>query len=116
MKLTIAVLVLLLVGTNAFWFYQIIDNGVSISYRDQNIFELNKTTAQLALTLTEIGGSIPKDEFISIASRYTKFDPFEKDGCIWVGWLGLKFNEDGRLLYISPEASNEEGSLCAPAL
>ncbi len=116
MKLTIATLVLLLVGTNLFWFYQVVDSGVTISYRDQNIFELNETATQLATTLTEIGESIPKGEFIDIASRHTNLEPFEKHGCIWVGWIGLKFNEEGQLIYVSPEALSLEEDFCAPAL
>jgi len=115
MKLIIAALVSLLVGTNAFWIYQAVDSGISTSYRDQNIFELNETATQLALTLTDVGETMPRTEFINIASKHTKFEPFEKDGCIWVGWIGLKFNEEDKLIYVSPEAANQADGLCAPA-
>jgi len=116
MKLIVTALAVLLIGTNAFWLYRSIDSGVTMAYRDQNIYELDETSIQLAATLTEIGKSIPKEEFLSIASRHTKFEPFEKGGCIWVGWIGLKFNEGDELIYISPEPATQEDDLCGTAL
>jgi hypothetical protein len=39
---------------------------------------------------------------------------FEKDGCAWVGWVGLKFSSDERLVHVSPGVSYGEPDPCFP--
>lgn len=37
-----------------------------------------------------------------IASKYSDTKEFDKDSCTWVGWVGLKFNNKGKLEAVSP--------------
>ena len=116
MKLAIVILVILLLGSNAFWIYQIIDQSITLSYRDQRVYELDATTRQLVDTLMDVGETVPRGEMIEIATRHTQVEAFDKDGCTWVGWIGFRFNASNELVYVSAQASAEEDDLCAPEL
>ena len=101
MKWIISVLLILLLTTNAFWLYSAIDNGVTASYRDQQIHELNETRKQLMAVLPELSAGLNKDEIVSISKKHTNLEPYEKDGCSWVGWLVFKFDENNKLQSVS---------------
>jgi len=116
MKVALMILVLMLLGSNAFWLYQSMDSGVTSSYASKQIHELNETRKQLSAVLTEVGKNSKKSEIITVASKYTELKAFEKDGCTWVGWIGFKFNEDGNLASVSPAWSYGEKDPCYPAL
>lgn len=115
MKWVITLLVALLLGTNAFWFYGAIDTGVTLSYRDKQLYELEETRKQLMAVLPDVAIRATKKEVVEAASRYTDLDAFEKDGCTWVGWIGLKFDEQGQLLSVSPTWSFGEKDPCYPS-
>ncbi|WP_018625245.1 hypothetical protein [Kangiella aquimarina] len=114
MKITISILVLALIITNVFWFYQVIDAKVTLSYRDQHIEALEETREQLMSILPDVTKNTTKEEIIKAASKYTKQQVFEKDGCTWVGKLGLKFDENNKLQSVSPLWSFGEKDPCYP--
>lgn len=102
MKWIIAVLIVLLVGSNGFWLYRAIDQAITNSYREQELRQLDGTRRQLMAVLPEMAVSLNKDQVVAIASRHTEQEIYEKEGCTWVGWLGLKFNESGSLQSVAP--------------
>ena len=112
MKITIAILGVLLLASNSFWFYQLLDTSTTLSYRDQQSYELEETGKQLMAILPEIAQNSTKSEVIAFASKYTDQKVFEKEGCTWVGWLGFKFNKENRLESVSPSWSYGESDPC----
>ena len=115
MKTAIIILVVLLLASNAFWLYQVVDSGVTLSYRDQQTYELEETRKQLMATFPEVASKVTKEEIIAAASKYTDQEIFEKDGCTWVGWLGFKFDENNKLKSVSPSWLYGEKDPCYPA-
>lgn len=115
MKITIAILSAILLISNVYWIYQVVDVGVTLSYRDQQIFELEETRKQLMVTLPEVAKHVTKEEIINAASKYTDQEIFEKEGCTWVGWLGFKFDKYNFLISVSPSWSYGEEDPCHPA-
>jgi len=115
MKVAIVILSVLLLASNAFWLYQVIDTGVTLTYRDQQTYELEETRKQLMATFPEIAKKAKKDEIIAAAKKYTDQEVFEKDGCTWVGWLGFKFDENNKLKSLTPSWSYGKKDPCYPA-
>ena len=87
MKWIVAVLVVLLLATNAIWLFGIIDQSVTLSYRDQQVYELEETRKQLMAVFPELAKELSKEEVISIVTKTTNQEAFEKEGCIWSGWI-----------------------------
>jgi hypothetical protein len=112
MKTTIAILVVLLLASNVFWLYQVLDTGVTLSYRDQQTYELEETRKQLMATLPEVAKYATKAEIIAAASKHTDQEVFEKEGCTWVGWMGFKFDKNNKLKSVSPSWSYGEKDPC----
>jgi hypothetical protein len=115
MKVAVVILGVLLLASNAYWLYQVVDSGVTLSYRDQQIYELNETRKQLMVTFPEVAKNLTKEELIAAARNFTDLEVFEKEGCTWVGWLGFKFNENNKLKSVSPSWSHGEKDPCYPA-
>ena len=116
MKIMIALLSILLISSNAFWLYQAFDAGVTGSYRDQRIYELEETTKQLMAVLPEVAMRATKAEIVTAAGKFTDQEVFEKEGCTWVGWLGFKFDENNKLKSVSASWSYGENDPCYPAM
>jgi hypothetical protein len=114
MKWIITVLVLLLIVTNGFWLYGAIDQGVTLSYRDQQVYELEETRKQLMAVMPKLASNLTKEDIVSMASEHTDQEVFEKEGCTWVGWIGLKFSEKGSLQSVSPSWSYGGEDPCYP--
>ena len=108
------ILGILLVLSNGWWLYQLLDQGVTQSYRDQQVYELEETRKQLMNMMPSIAEDLTKEKVVDIASQYSNTDKFEKDGCIWVGWIGLKFNRTGKLESVSPVWFYGEQDPCYP--
>ena len=114
MKIAIVILSVALIASNAYWVYQLIDVGVTLSYRDQQTYELDETRKQLMAMIPEVAINAKKEEIIASASKYTDEEAFEKEGCTWVGWLGLKFDGNNKLKSVSPSWSYGREDPCYP--
>ena len=108
MKKTTAAIVALgvaLVATNVWWAYQLVDSGVALTHQNDSL-RLSQRALSQALSVIEVGcGSDGKREDVIAAASAAADDaaePFEKEGYLWVGDLGLKFSEDGRLMEAVP--------------
>lgn len=99
---SIIVLSTLLLASNIFWIYHIIDTGVTISYRDQQIYELEETQKQLMVTFPAVAKKLTKKEVIVIASQFTDQTGYEKEGSTHIDWLRLRFDKDNVLVAVCP--------------
>ncbi len=106
-SITIGVLLAALVVTNAFWAYRLIDAGVSATYRDVSLNDAQIALRQSLALLNSPGvQSSPRSQVIQLAQGAGDGGtPFEKEGYVWVGRLGLAFSANGNLTKVvtSPE-------------
>jgi len=97
-SITVGVLLGALVATNAFWAYRVIDAGVSATYRDVSLNDAQIALRQsLALLITSGVHISPRSQVIQLAQDAGGGGtPFEKEGYVWVGRLGLAFSANGK--------------------
>ena len=115
MKTLISILTVLLLGSNAYWLFALIDTGVTLTHRDQHIRDLKEANKELSQMIPMLIKSKSKAEIVEIVSNLTAEEPFEKDGCIWIGRVGLKFSVSGELLSVSKTWNTGEVDPCFPA-
>jgi len=97
--ITIVFLAAALLGTNAWWLYRSIDFGISHTYGMAECEEHAQALAQVKAILPVVAGPDSTREQILAAARLANWpEPFEKDGVVRVGRVGLKFSADGRLI------------------
>ena len=111
-KITIGVLVILLLLTNAWWFYGAIDSGVTRKYIDQELNGLRHSKKQAVGMLKETLLGRKKEEVKSIAEMYSDRESYEKEGCLWVGWYGFKFSQNDELQGIETHESYNSDPVC----
>jgi hypothetical protein len=101
-KSTIIIIVLstALIGSNAWWAYKMLDFGVSYTYQGVSLEESSQALSQsLAIIKAAATPDANRDSIIKAARKaWPGSEPFEKEGYLWVGRLGLRFNEQGRLI------------------
>jgi hypothetical protein len=103
--LAISVLAVALVGSNAYWAYTLLDHGVSYSYLNDSYRTARDIARQaLAVIPAAANPSASRESIIAAAKSAdpTGSEPFEKDGHLWVGSIGLRFDEAGKLVGASP--------------
>lgn len=93
-------LLLVVVGSNAWWAYRLLDAGISYTYMsasfDTTAEQLHQALAVLPVVARQ-GAS--QDDIIKVARiPDDTVGPFEKEGYVWVGQLGLQFNEHGQFI------------------
>jgi hypothetical protein len=115
MKWITAILAILLIASNGYWLYQKIDAGVTLSYRNQELHDNLETEKQILSALPELAKGKSRTEIIEILKANTDREPYEKNGCVWVGWVGLKFSDKDELLSISRVWNSGESDPCYPA-
>ncbi|WP_133155178.1 hypothetical protein [Kinneretia aquatilis] len=99
-------LIAALIGSNAWWAYQAIDAGITRSYAEISAAETRQALAQTrALVRTMAKGSYTRQALIEAARQpVPESEPFEKEGFVWIGQLGLKFDAAGTFLRLNEEA------------
>lgn len=132
------VLATLLVASNVWWLYVSIDAAVTQTYS-----HVERETADLALkqALTllpvafaaqdkegflaateqrlrtagpEAGGyALGEDGRVDLGRVFAK--PYEKNGCVWIGTLGFRFDEEGTLQHASRNWNTGEADPCFPS-
>lgn len=96
--LTILAMGVALLASNGWWLYRTIDTAVTHTYLMQSCDEHAEALQQMSalLPVATRPGSTPA-QVVAAAADMAHSEPFEKDGFIRVGRLGLKFDEHGRL-------------------
>jgi hypothetical protein len=99
-NLAFSLLAAALLISNAWWAYRSVDTAVTQSYRDAQLEESRQALFQALAIINAAGaGDATKDRIVDAAlTAWPAVEPFEKDGYLWVGRLGLRFNEEGRLV------------------
>lgn len=99
----ILLLVLLLIGSNAWWAYHAVDAGVTQTYMGVSLDDNKQALAQTLTLLPVVArpGATRADVVAAARAVGPQSEPFEKDGFFWVGKIGLKFNEHGHLVEAS---------------
>ena len=91
-----------------------IDLSVSLAYRDQELYEHRKLNEQLMQALPKISAQATREEIIQALEGASSIETYTKDGCTWVGWVGLKFSAVDRLEHVSPSWSYGASDPCFP--
>ena len=92
-----------LVASNLWWAYHLLDMGVAQTYMGVALDDNKQALAQtLALLPVVARPGVSRSEVLAAArAAEPSAAPFEKDGFVWVGEIGLKFNERGQLVEAS---------------
>src|SRR5262245_31748879 len=105
---TIVLPVLALVGSKAWWATQLVDAGITQSYQGvstEHYTEAQNQTLRLLPLVSRPG--VTRAEILTTARLPgTADDSFEKDGFVWAGRIGLRFDAQGRLIDAAPSWSN----------
>ena len=99
----IASLGLALVGTNAWWAYRTLDAGITNTYARASHDTTSELLAQTVAVLP-VAASATSTKADVIAAAVVPNDtvgPYEKEGFVWVGQLGLRFSDQGRLVAVA---------------
>ncbi len=96
----ISLLVIALVVTNVCWAYRLLDAGVSYTYQGASLEENQQALSQALAIIKVFGNREASREHIVQAAQaaWPSTEPFEKDGYLWVGRLGLRFDQTGHLV------------------
>lgn len=101
-KITTLLLIIALLGTNGWWLYNAIDAGVTNKYRDQIMYERSGMLEQLISVIPELSSDKSRNEIVAILEKSTESESFEKEGAVWIGWVGLEFNDTDKLIKVIP--------------
>lgn len=63
-------------------------------------------------SIPRLAASQKKAEIVEAFETFSDQETFEKEACTWVGWVGLKFDDENRLLAVSPPWSYRQGGPC----
>ncbi len=97
-KILLFILILLLILTNVFWFYNFLDQGVILKYSDQVKYEKAETVNQLLDIYPLIKYGMDKSEVITkIKMIDSTSEYFEKEGKLYFGFLAFTFDSNNKL-------------------
>jgi len=96
--IVVAGLSVALVASNAWWAYRSLDFGITYTYQQASLDEASQALSQ-SLAIIDALARDPhatREQLVEVAAgAWSSGDPFEKDGYVWVGRLGLEFQPDG---------------------
>jgi hypothetical protein len=94
----------LLVASNLFWVYTVLDGGVSFTYLQSSYDNARGTALQAIAVSAEVARSTATRQSVIDAAAQIQpgVDPFEKEGFVWVGDIGLRFDDTGKFVEAKP--------------
>ena len=90
-----------LVVSNGWWAYRALDSGITYTYQQASLDEATQAMNQALALLNAMAadGDLTRQELIRVADNaWSAGEPFEKEGFVWVGRLGLAFDGTGNLI------------------
>jgi hypothetical protein len=94
-KIVAAVLAVLLVASNGYHVYHSFDCGLTLSYRDQVLYELaNQLKATATLANVVVKGKTEVEALGMLKRLFPGEEPFVKEGAINTTWLSLKLGRE----------------------
>ena len=98
-NLTIALLAMLLLASNAWQFYATVDQSVTMSYMDSELYELRNTRREMEKLLTHYVRGTPAVEVETLLEvLFPDANTFRKNGYIHCGFLSFKLDGSGKLV------------------
>ncbi len=111
---TALILGTLLVVSNGWWAYVTVDNAITASYRNDQL-RWNQAALSDALALVPaVQPMASKSQVTALLQQSSEIEPFEKDGCVWFDNLGIKFDENARIVHVARRWSFGEDDPCFP--
>jgi hypothetical protein len=109
--ITISALAFILVGSNLWWASRALDAGITQTYARASQEVTSELLTQTLAVLPVVAEAGASREQIVAAARMPndRTEPYEKEGYVWVGQLGLKFNAQGKFekAIADPEAPTQ---------
>jgi len=103
------ILAVALILTNGWWFFGTMNSVVTDKYQGQMLYERAEMLKDFIAVSPELAAGKSKEEIVSLAEAALGEESYEKEGAVWVGWLGLVFNENDELVEVIPTWSYGEG-------
>ena len=99
-KIAIVSLAVALLASNAWWAYHALDHGVTLTYMGVSLDDNKEALSQALAILPLVASRNASRETVLAAARLPgdKSEAFEKDGFVWIGKIGLKFDPNGKFL------------------
>lgn len=99
---TISLLSVALLLTNSWWVYRLVDAGISYTHQGVSLEEERKALSGALAIITTLGsGDASREQVIqAVLEAWPSAEPFEKDDYVWIGRLGLRFDDSGRLVEV----------------
>ena len=96
----IVLLVVALAATNAWWFLGAIDSGITASYSQVSLDHNHQALAEaIAIAPVAARPTATRADVLAAARKAADGDEgFEKEGFVWIGYLGYRFDDAGRLV------------------
>ncbi len=114
MRKSTALLIASLIGSNAAWLYANFDQGVTTTYREQELYELANRSIALSTLANETVRGRSKDEVWQLLTRlYPEGEPYETDVGLHTLWIELPLGADGNVVGVAP--SNAATAWARPA-
>jgi hypothetical protein len=103
-SITIAALSVALAATNLWWLYHAVDSAAAAADRETQCHNEHQALAQAlaVLPVAARADSTPTEVVAAAAKAASRTDSFQKDGYTWVGELGFRFSDGGRLSAVEP--------------
>jgi len=98
--LAISALVVLLLVSNSFWLYRIVDERIGAGLQ---VAEQREALTQVFALIPVLAQKADRARIVAAASAATlppKKQAFQTDGYVWVGSLGLRFAGTGELVEV----------------
>lgn len=96
---------MLLIGTNGFWIFALVDDAVTCMYSDAS-FDLTEKMYRQSVILAnlELKGKSANEAVNLIGKDVYGLDPFIKDGCVYAGQVCVRINENNFVVGIGETA------------
>ena len=95
-KIIIAIAIItIFIANNFFWFGKLIDIGLTLETRNQQLYEAESSFSELKEICLYIGPNTTKEELMLLLKRQFREDEiFQKNGSVYSSWLGFNFKDD----------------------
>jgi hypothetical protein len=100
--IVICLLILGLVVSNLWWFGLLLDAGITATYRDDSFDRHHRALGELlAVVPAAVDPAATRESVLGVAREAAGDETlFDKEGFVWVGQLGYRFDDDGRLVEV----------------
>ena len=106
MKYALAIAVLILLASNAYWLYVSVDQASINKYMYSNLYEASHTACQSLAFANELATGMSKQQIIDAAINSADHAGTNQEGLYYHGWLAFKFDDKNELLHISGTIDN----------